>query len=80
MPLVRAHPHAEATYQVIPSEDGSFAAEVRSPDTQPTKVGPFETSADAEAWIAEHRTRGEAQSAAGSGIGNMRWAKKRQRQ
>ena len=51
MPLVRAHPHAEATYHVIPSEDGSFAAEVRIPDTQPTKVGPFETSADAEAWI-----------------------------
>ena len=80
MPLARAHPHAEATYHIIPHEDGSFAVEVRIPDTHPTKVGPFETSADAEAWIAVHQSRVEAQSAAGSGIGKMSWAKKRQRQ
>ena len=61
------HPHAEATYHVTPNEDGTFSVEVRIPDSHPTKVGPFETAADADAWIAEQRARVEAQSAAGSG-------------
>jgi hypothetical protein len=53
----RTHPHAEATYRVIPSADGAFAVEVTIPDTYPAKVSPFATEAAAEAWIAEHRRR-----------------------
>ena len=51
----RTHPHAEATYRVIPLDDGSFGVEVSIPETYPAKVSPFATEADAEARIAEHR-------------------------
>jgi len=67
------HPHAEAAYRVIPNEDGTFSVEVRIPDSHPTKVGPLPASADAEAWIAEQRSRVEAQSAAGSGLRKNVW-------
>ena len=53
----RTHPHAEATYRVIPIDDGAFAVEVSIPDRHPAKVSPFVAEADAEAWIVEHRRR-----------------------
>ena len=53
--------HAEATYRVIPFDEGSFAIEVHIPDSYPTKISPFATEADAEAWIADHQRRIEAQ-------------------
>src|SRR4051794_5309717 len=52
-PMPKTHPHAEATYRVIPLDDGSFGVEVRIPENYPTTVKPFGTEADAEAWIAE---------------------------
>jgi len=58
----RTHPHAEATYRVIPIEDGAFAVEVTIPETHPAKVSPFATKADAEAWIAEHRRRVQSEN------------------
>jgi len=58
--MAMRHPHAEATYRVIPFDDAKFAVEVTIPDTSPTKVSPFATEADAENWIAEHRRRIEA--------------------
>jgi hypothetical protein len=51
----RSHPHAEAIYRVIPGGGEAFAVEVSIPESYPTKVSPFSTEADAEAWIAEHR-------------------------
>src|SRR5437763_1948162 len=54
---MKTHPHAEASYTVIPFGDGSFAVEVRIPDSHPAKVSPFASEADAEAWIADHRQR-----------------------
>ena len=51
----RSHPHAGAMYRVIPGGGGAFAVEVSIPESYPTKVSPFSTEADAEAWIAEHR-------------------------
>jgi hypothetical protein len=73
------HPHAEAAYHVIPNEDGTFGVEVRIPDSHPTKLGPFPADADAEAWMAEQRSRVEAQSATGSGVRkNGSWGKGRQ--
>jgi hypothetical protein len=62
---MRTHPHAEATYHVIPLDDGAFAVEVRIPDSNPTRVSKFSTEADAEAWIAEHRRRVQTQAQAG---------------
>ena len=63
---MRQHPHAEATYSVVPSEDDTFAVEVRVPDTQPATVRPFPTEAAAEAWIADHKNRVQAQSRPGT--------------
>jgi hypothetical protein len=62
---MRQHPHAEATYRVIPFKDGAFAVEVCVPDTQPATVSAFATKSAAEAWIADHRRRVQAQTQTG---------------
>jgi len=53
----RTHPHAEATYRVIPFDDGAYGVEVSIPDSYPTTVSKFASGVDAEAWIAEHQRR-----------------------
>ena len=63
--MPKTHPHAEATYRVIPFDDGSFGIEVSIPDSHPTKVSKFKSEADAEAWIAEHQRRVESQTQSG---------------
>jgi hypothetical protein len=63
--MPKIHPHAEATYRVIPFEDGSFGVEVSIPDNYPTTVRPFGTKADAETWIAEHQNRVQSENQAG---------------
>ena len=63
--MPKTHPHAEATYRVIPFDNGSFGVEVSIPDSHPTRVSMFKTQADAEAWIAEHRRRVESQTQSG---------------
>ena len=65
--MLRTHPHAEATYRIIPIDNGSFAVEVSIPDSYPTRVSMFRTEADAEAWIADHQRRVLAQ------IQSKRW-------
>jgi hypothetical protein len=51
------HPHAEATYRVVTLDSGYFGVEVIIPDTYPTTVSRFATEAEAEAWIAQHKSR-----------------------
>ena len=63
--MPKTHPHAEASYRVIPFDNGSFGVEVSIPDRQPTRVSMFKTEADAEAWIAEHRRRVQSQTQSG---------------
>jgi hypothetical protein len=63
--MPKTHPHAEAAYRVIPFEDASFAVEVCIPDSHPTRVSPFKTEADAEAWIADHRSRVQTEAQSG---------------
>jgi hypothetical protein len=58
----RTHPHAEATYRVVPIDDGAFAVGVSIPESYPAKVSPFATEAAAEAWIAEHRRRVQSEN------------------
>lgn len=62
---MRTHPHAEATYHVVPLSDGAFGVEVRIPDTHPTRVTSFATEAAAEAWITQDKLRVETETAAG---------------
>ena len=63
--MPKIHPHAEASYRVIPFDNGSFGVEVSIPDSNPTRVSVFKTEADAEAWIAEHRRRVQSQTQSG---------------
>jgi hypothetical protein len=63
--LPKTHPHAEASYRVIPFDDGSFGIEVSIPDSQPTRVSPFKTEADAEAWITAHRRQVQSETLSG---------------
>jgi hypothetical protein len=62
---MRTHPHAEATYRVVPLASGGFGVEVAIPDTYPTTVSSFATEADAEAWIARDKRRVQSESLAG---------------
>ena len=59
---VRTHPYAEAIYEIIPLDGGGFGVKVSVPDASPTTVSSFGTEADAEAWIASHKSRVQAQS------------------
>ena len=63
--MPRTHPHAEASYRVIPFDNGLFGVEVSIPESHPTRVSTFKTKADAEAWITEHRRRVESQAQSG---------------
>lgn len=59
---MRTHPHAEAVYDVVSLDAGGFGVKVSIPDTNPTMVSGFNTAAAAEAWIAAHKSRVQAQS------------------
>jgi hypothetical protein len=63
--MQKTHPHAEASYRVIPFADGSFGIEITIPDSYPTTVSKFKTEADAEAWIVEHQRRVQSQTQSG---------------
>jgi hypothetical protein len=64
MPMARTHPQADASYRVISLPGGSFGVEIGIPGSFPTTVSKFATKADAEAWIAKHKSRVEAQRSA----------------
>jgi hypothetical protein len=51
----KAHPHADATYRVVPQMDGTLGVEVWIPGTFPTTVTSFATEAGAEAWIERRK-------------------------
>jgi hypothetical protein len=63
---VRTHPYTDAIYEVILLDAGGFGVKVSIPDTNPTMVSSFDTEAAAEAWIASHKTRIQAQSQSGT--------------
>jgi hypothetical protein len=62
---MRTHPHAEATYRVVPLKGGAFGVEVSIPDRSPATVSPFDSEAAAEAWIARTKERVESESESG---------------
>jgi hypothetical protein len=62
--MAKTHPHAEAIYRIIALPGGTFGVKVDIPGTYPTTVSPFPTKADAEAWIANHKSRVGADNSA----------------
>jgi hypothetical protein len=73
---MRTHPHAEATYRVVPLSGGAFGVEVKIPDVAPTTVSSFDTEAAAEAWIVRTKERVEAEGASGKWFRRPGWERK----
>jgi hypothetical protein len=65
MNWMRTHPHAEATYRVVPLTSGGFGVEVVIPGAYPATVSSFATMAAAEGWIAQDKQRIEWETLAG---------------
>jgi hypothetical protein len=64
--VARTHTHAEATYRIVTlPKEGAFGVEVVIPESLPTTVTEFATEAEAEAWIARHKSRVEANAVLG---------------
>lgn len=53
------HPHADATYRVVPLREGEFGVEVTIPERNPAMVTSFATEQAAQKWIKEHRLQVE---------------------
>jgi hypothetical protein len=62
---VRAHPHVDAIYEIVPLAAGGFGVKISIENMSPTTVSRFDTEADAEAWVATHKSRVQAQSQPG---------------
>jgi hypothetical protein len=58
--MAQIHPHADATYRIVPLNDRAYGVEVAIPDSSPTMVTSFATEQDAQKWIAEHRRHAES--------------------
>jgi hypothetical protein len=55
--MAKEHPHAGATFRVVPQEDLTFGVEVQVPGSFPAMVTSFATKQAAEAWIADYKRR-----------------------
>jgi hypothetical protein len=65
MTTMKTHPHADASYRVLPYSGGGFAVEVLIPDCPPTLVSNFATAEAAEEWVTRKKEKVEAESSAG---------------
>jgi hypothetical protein len=62
---LKTHPHTEAIYEVVPLEGGLFGVKVSIPESSPTTVRSFASEEAAEAWIATHKARVQAEAQSG---------------
>jgi hypothetical protein len=58
--MAQKHPHADATYRIVPLHDRAYRVEVAIPDSSPAMVTSFPTEEAAQAWIAEHKRQAES--------------------
>jgi hypothetical protein len=49
------HPHADATYRIVPMKGAAYGVEVTILNSSPAMVTSFVTEKAAEAWITEHK-------------------------
>lgn len=71
--MEKRHPHADATYRVVPHAETAFGVEIAIPEMLPTTVTSFASAAAAEAWIEGHKQRAQG----GVSLNRTRWMKKR---
>jgi hypothetical protein len=57
--MAKEHPHAAASYRVVPQYDLTFGVEVRVPGSFPALVTSFASEQIAEAWITDYKRRVE---------------------
>ena len=55
--MAYSHPHADATYRIVPQEDLTYGVEVSIPGTSPTLVTGLATERVAADWIEKHKQR-----------------------
>jgi hypothetical protein len=55
--MAKEHPHAAASYRVVPQKDFTFGVEVIVPGSFPALVTSFATEQIAEAWITDYKRR-----------------------
>jgi hypothetical protein len=55
--MAKEHPHAEATYRVVPQKDSTFGVEVSVPGCFPAMVTSFATEQTASTWIEDYKRR-----------------------
>jgi hypothetical protein len=55
--MAKEHPHAGATFRVVPQKDLSFGVEVKVPGSFPAMVTSLATEQAAEAWITDYKRR-----------------------
>jgi hypothetical protein len=53
----KTHPHADATYSIVPQKDMTCGVEASIPGTHPALVTGLATEQDAAAWIEKHKQR-----------------------
>jgi hypothetical protein len=55
--MANEHPHAGASYRILPQENSTYGVEVSVPGSFPALVTSFATEESAEAWIMGHKRR-----------------------
>ena len=73
--MEKVHPHAGATYRVMPVPQGGFGVEVSIPETHATMVSGFSDETAAMAWVEKHKEQVRAGGALSRNGG--RWIRKR---
>ena len=68
--MSKTHPHIEAGYEIVRLDGGLFGVKVFIPESSPTTVSSFENEEAAEAWIATHKARVQAETQSGRFFGN----------
>jgi hypothetical protein len=54
---MKTHPHAEATYRIVPLSGETFGVEVLIPGSNPTTVSSFASETEAAEWIERKKNR-----------------------
>lgn len=53
----KKHPHADATYKIVPLTAQTYGVEVTIPDAYPATITSFASEEAAAEWIATHKEK-----------------------
>jgi hypothetical protein len=58
--MAKPDPAAQASFRLVPQQDGSYGVEVTIPETYPTMVTGFASMEAAETWVMRYKQRVES--------------------